>query len=153
MALVALSSCNTFYENVSLKRISDERKSVARNFAETFFSKCHQKDYTPITGFNISKRFEPKLVADSLMRSCQWIEKKLGTDVQVDQLTSVRSPRRPADFVDVFTFALKREKDPKPIYLHLGMYRDQNFVELPFYFSSQENYFVIMHNKYRKKKK
>lgn len=153
VVVFSLTSCSTYYDTIPLSRVSEERKNVAQNFAQTIFTKCQNKDYSEIEGFNISKRFQKYIVTDSLKRNCDWIEKKFGANIGIDHLASVRTAKRPSDFLDVFSFELKSDKATKPVYLHLGLYRDKNFVELPYYFSSNENYFLAMRKKYYKKKK
>ncbi len=37
------------------------------------------------------------------------------------------------------------------MYLHLGMYRDQNYIEMPFYISADESYYETIRKKYYKK--
>lgn len=143
-------NCNSRNSAVSLSKMSQERKQIAQNFAETFLKKCSDKDYSEITGFNISKRFQLRLSSDSLKKTCERIDRMNGK-VTIEELVSAHSPNSPKDFIDVFNFKIKQEKSPTQYYLHLGMYRDQNYLEVPFYFSKDENYYETIRKKYDKK--
>lgn len=147
---VLLGSCSSRYTTVSLNKIDKERKDIAQKFVETYFAKCENKDYSEFEGFNISKKFQAKLASDSLKKSCNYINYKNGK-VKLEKLVSVHSGTFPKDFLDIFNFKLKTEKSAEPVYLHLGMYRDQNYIEIPFYFSADENYFETIRKKYYKK--
>ena len=144
--IVSLSSCSSRFVTVPLHKIDADRKKVATDFVSKYLQKCVDKDYSNFENFNISARFKSKIVPDSLKKSCEIIERKYGK-VKVEKLFSVHSRQRPKDFVDVFNFKISTEKNPKIQFLHLGMYRDQNYLELPFYFNNEENYL-----NYRKKK-
>lgn len=147
-----LSSCSSYYKSVSMDKMDAGRKEVPRKFAEAYLEKCAKKDYTPFEGFNISKKFERVITADSLRKSCAWIEKKYGT-VRVKELVSVHTYSRPADFMDIFNFKLETEKSKEPRFLHIGVYRDKNFIDVPFYFDGNENYLAARQKKYRQYKK
>ncbi|MBF8456683.1 hypothetical protein IV494_05755 [Kaistella sp. G5-32] len=145
-----LVNCNSRNSAVSLSSIGLERKQIAQNFAETFLKKCSNKDYSEIAGFNISKRFQLKLSSDSIKKTCERIDRINGKGT-VEKLVSVHTPNSPKNFLDVFNFKIKQEKIQRQYYLHLGMYRDQNYVELPFYISTDENYYETVRKKYYKK--
>lgn len=147
---ILLGNCSSRYTTVSLNKIDKERKEIVQNFAETYLKKCENKDYSEFVGFNISTKLQAKLVSDSLKRSCSYINYKNGK-VKIEKLVSAHSPNYPKNFVDVFNFKLKTEKSAEPVYLHVGMYRDQNFIEMPFYFSADENYYETIRKKYYKK--
>lgn len=147
---ILFSSCSSRYTTVPLNKINQERKAVAENFVKTFFTKCENKDYSEFEGFNISKKFQAKLVSDSIKKSCNYLQYKNGK-IEFEKLVSVHSGTFPKDFLDIFNFKLKTEKSAEPVYLHLGMYRDQNYVEIPFYFSGDENYFETIRKKLYKK--
>ena len=49
-----------------------------------------------------------------------------------------------------FNFKIPTDKNPKIQFLHLGMYRDQNYLELPFYFNNEENYLNYRKKKFKK---
>jgi phosphoribosylformylglycinamidine (FGAM) synthase PurS component len=150
MITLLLASCNSRNSVVSLNSINEERKQIAQKFAETFLKKCSDKEYSEITGFNISKRFQLRLSSDSLKKTCERIDRMYGK-VTVEKLVSAHSPNSPKDFIDVFNFKIKQEKSQTPYYLHLGIYRDQNYIEVPFYFSKDENYYETIRKKYYKK--
>ena len=145
-----LGSCSSRYTTVSLSKIDKERKEIAQNFVETFLEKCQNKDYSEFEGFNIAKKFQAKLAPDSLKKTCNYINYKNGK-VEIAKLVSVHSGTFPKNFLDIFNFKLKTEKSKEPVYLHLGMYRDQNYIEMPFYFSADENYYETIRKKYYKK--
>lgn len=147
-----LSSCSSYYKSVSIDKMDAERKEVPRKFAEVYLEKCADKDYTPFQGFNLSKKIERVITLDSLRKSCSWIEKKYGK-VQVKELVSVHTYSRPADFMDVFNFKVATEKSKVPIFLHVGVYRDKNFIDIPFYFDGNENYLAARQKQYRMYKK
>lgn len=142
-----LCSCTSSrYVTVPLGK-GAERQKIAADFVETYLNKCSNKDYSAFEGFNISAKFNSRLQPDSLKRSCERIAYSYGK-VKVEKLVSVHSRKSPRDFIDVFNFKITTEKKPEVRYLHLGMYRDQNYLEVPFYFNKDENYLD-----YRKKKK
>ncbi|WP_027376447.1 hypothetical protein [Kaistella palustris] len=145
-----LASCNSRYATVPLNKIPAERKHVAQNFAETLLSKCEKQDYSEFRNFNISKSFQRELVEDSLEAMCKRIVRRNGK-ITLEKLVSAHTPTSPRDFIDVYNFKLKAEKSATPVYLHLGMYRDQNFIEKPLYFSRDENYYETIRKKYYKK--
>lgn len=143
-------SCNSRYSAVSLSKMSKERKAIAQDFVEAYLKKCENKDYSEFEGFNISKKFQAKLSPDSLKKSCNYINYKNGR-VKVEKLVSAHTPNYPKNFVDVLNFKVTTEKSSEPMYLHLGMYRDQNYIDMPFYFSADENYYETIRKKYYKK--
>lgn len=145
-----LASCNSRYNAVSLTKVSNERKQIAQDFVTSYFKKCEDKDYSAFEGFNIAKKFEAKLSPDSLKKSCNYFYSKNGK-ITIEKLVSVHTPKYPKDFMDVLNFKLKTEKSAEPLYLHLGMYRDQNYLEMPFYTSADENYYETIRKKYYKK--
>ena len=149
-----LGSCNTRYnsryEAVPLSKMSAERKAVALSFVETYLKKCDNKEYSEFEGFNISKKFQAKLAADSLKKSCNYLNYKNGK-IKVEKLVSGHTTKSPKDFLDVLNFKITTEKSATPMYLHLGMYRDQNFIEMPFYVSADESYYETIRKKYFKK--
>ena len=145
-----LASCNSRYSVVPLSKMSAERKQVATTFVETYLKKCENKDYSDFQGFNISKKFQAKLSGDSLKKSCDYINYKNGK-VTLEKLVSAHTPNSPKDFLDVLNFKVKTEKSSEPVYLHLGMYRDQNYIDMPFYFSADESYYETIRKKYYKK--
>lgn len=147
---ILLGSCNSYYKSVSLNKVSPERKNIALNFVTTYLRKCDNKDYSELKGFNISKRFEAKLNADSLEKSCENIAFRNGK-ITVDRLVSVHTITYIKDYADVFNIKVKLEKSNTPFYLHLGMYRDQNYIDFPFYFSAEENYYNTIKKNYPKK--
>lgn len=69
----------------------------------------------------------------------------------VEKLVSAHTAKSPKDFLDVLNFKIKTEKSVKPMYLHLGMYRDQNYVEMPFYIFPDESYYETIRKKHYKK--
>ncbi len=146
-----LSCSNRRYATVSLNKINAERKETAQRFVKTFLEKCQQEDYSSFQDFSISKSFERKIIGDSLAVICGEIAKRNGK-VKVLSLSSVHSPLRPKDYIDVFNFKLETEKATAPVYLHLGLLRDKNFIDLPFYFSKDENYYETLRKRYRSRK-
>lgn len=148
---VLLGSCNSRYSSVPRNKITDERKQIAHQFLETLFRKCDEKDYSKPVGFNLSKRLENKFLSqDSLRSSCEkWAE--FNGKITIDQFVSAHSVNAPKDFLDVYNFKIKTEKHPGIRYIHLGIYRDKNYLEVPVYTSSDENYFETMRKKYYKK--
>lgn len=140
---LSLVSCSTWYNELSLNKIDKDRKEIAQRFAETYLKKCADKEYSEFTGFNISKSFAAKLVSDSLKELCNGIQRKEG-NLKIEKLVSVHSPKSPKDFIDVFNFQLKINDAYVPYYLHLGMYRDQNYITIPFVFTQDENYFTSL---------
>lgn len=148
---ILLAGCNSRYSTVPRNKITEERKEVARQFLETLFRKCDEKNYTKLEGFNISKRLENSLLPeDSLKRSCERWDKFNGK-ITIDQFVSAHSANSPKDFLDVYNFKIISDRYPGFRYIHLGIYRDQNYLELPIYFSADENYFETMKKKYYKK--
>ncbi len=145
-----LASCNSRYSVVPVSKMTAERKQIATNFVETYLKKCENKDYSEFQGFNISKKFEARLSSDSLKKSCNYINYKNGK-VTLEKLVSAHTANSPKDFLDVFNFKVKTEKSAEPMYLHLGMYRDQNYIEMPFYLSEDESYHETIRKKYYKK--
>lgn len=145
-----MGSCNSRYSAVPLNKFSKERKQIAEDFVETYFKKCENKEYSEFDGFNIAKKLEAKLSPDSLKKSCNYFYYKNGK-VTVEKLVSAHTANSPKDFLDVFNFKIKTEKSAQPIYLHLGMYRDQNYIEMPFYISVDESYYETIRKKYYKK--
>ncbi len=143
---VFLYNCSTRYSTIPLEKVSDERKQIATKFVETFLKKCSDKDYSNFEDFNIAMRFKSQIQPDSLKKSCERIARNYGI-VRIEKLASVHSTNYPKDFIDVFNFKISTEKKPQIQYLHLGMYRDKNYLEVPFYFNKEENYLA-----YRKKK-
>ena len=140
---LSLVSCSTWYSELSLNKIDKGRKEIAQRFAETYLKKCADKEYSEFTGFNISKSFAAKLVPDSLKELCNGIQRKEG-NLKIEKLVSVHSPKSPKDFIDVFNFQLKINDAYVPYYLHLGLYRDQNYITVPFVFTQDENYFTSL---------
>lgn len=149
---LSLVSCSTWYTQISLKKIDKERKQIAQRFVETYLQKCADKDYSEFTGFNISKSFSAKLVSDSLKDLCNGIQRKEG-NLKIEKLVSVHSPKSPKDFIDVFNFQLKINDAFIPYFLHLGVYRDQNYITIPFSFTQDENYFTSLKKMKKKWKK
>ncbi|QOW09069.1 hypothetical protein Q73A0000_01250 [Kaistella flava (ex Peng et al. 2021)] len=145
-----MGSCNSRYSVVPLNKFNKERKQIAQDFVETYLKKCENKDYSEFEGFNIAKKFQAKLSPDSLKRSCNYIYYKNGK-VTVEKLVSAHTTKSPKDFMDVLNFKIKTEKSAAPMYLHLGMYRDQNYIEMPFYISADESYYETIRKKYYKK--
>lgn len=146
------ASCSSRYSKVSLNKMDKERKEIAQNFAETYLKKCAQKEYSDFKDFNISAKFKSRILSDSLKKSCDRITRNYGT-VKIEKLVSAHSTNYPKNFIDVFNFKIINDKNPKIQYLHLGMYRDQNFIEVPFYFTKEENYFDYSNKKYLEYKK
>lgn len=149
LALFFLYSCNTRYSTIPLGKVSDERKQIVTKFAETFLNKCREKDYSEFEDFNISMKLKSKIQPDSLKKSCERITANYGT-VKIEKLVSVHSTNYPKDFIDVFNFKISTEKKPQIQYLHVGMYRDKNYLEVPFYFNKEENYLGYRKKKVRK---
>ena len=147
---ILLGSCNSRYIAVSLSKFNIERKQIGQNFVKTYLEKCENKDYSEFEGFNISKKFQTKLSPDSLKKSCNYLSYKNGK-ITVGKLVSAHTANSPKDFLDVLNFEIKTEKSAKPMYLHLGMYRDQNYIEMPFYISADESYYETIRKKYYKK--
>lgn len=149
-----LGSCDARYKSrytsVPLSKMSAERKAVALDFVETYIKKCDSEEYSEFKGFNISKKFQSKLAADSLKRSCNYLNYKNGK-IKVEKLVSAHTTKSPKDFLDVLNFRITTEKSATPLYLHLGMYRDQNFIEMPFYVSVDESHYESVRKKYIKK--
>lgn len=145
-----LASCNSRNSAIPLSKIDTERKQIAQNFAETFLKKCAEEDYSAFQNFKISRGFERQLISDSLQKYCQAIVRRNGK-VTFEGLVSVDTRNSTKDFLDVFNFKLKTEKSAAPVYLHLGMYRDQNYVEKPLNFSADEHYYETIRKKYYKK--
>ena len=149
-----LGSCDTRYKSrytsVPLSKMTAERKAVALDFVEKYLSKCDNKDYSELKGFNVSKKFQSKLLPDSLKRNCDYLYYKNGK-IKVEKLVSGHTTKSPKDFLDVLNFTIKTEKSTEPMYLHLGMYRDQNYVEMPFSISADESYYETIRKKYYKK--
>ena len=152
VSIIFLNSCSTYYSSVSLEKISSQKKLTAEKFAQTLFKKCREKDYSEFKGFNISKQFEMFLVKDSLKKQCEKIEKKYG-NITVLKLTSAHTAKHPQDIMDVLNFNITTEKISKPLFLHIGMHRDQDFVDRPFVINDFENYFGYKLKQYRKSKK
>ncbi len=144
-----LASCNSRYIVVPSNKVTSERKLIAQNFIETYLKKCDNKDYSALGGFNISKKFEAKLVSDSLEKNCERIVRTNGK-ITIEKFVSAHTFNSPKDFLDVFNFKIKTEKGSGRLFLHLGMYRDQNFIEVPFYISEDESYYETIRKKYYK---
>ncbi len=150
--LISISaiSCNSRYLTIPVSKISDERKQIAQNFVETYFQKCEKQDYSEFKNFNISKRFLAKTAPDTIKKNCNYLYRKYGK-ITVHRLVSANTAKSPKDFLDVFNFKITVEKTAEPVYLHLGMYRDQNYLEMPFSISADESYYETIRKRYYKK--
>jgi hypothetical protein len=144
------TSCNSRYSLVSSNKITEERKLIARNFLESYYKKCEENDYSEFKNIKVSKRFERYLISDSIKSNCGRLERKEGK-VTLGKFVSAHTANSPKDFMDVYNFTITSEKNPAGKYIHLGMYRDQNYLEIPFYISADENYYESMRKKYYKK--
>lgn len=150
MMCFLLGSCNSRYSAVPSGKITSERKKIAQDFIETYLKKCENRAYSELEGFNISNRFQKKLSPDSIKKTCAALYHRNGK-ITVEKFVSAHTINSPRDFMDVFNFKIKTEKSTKPVYFHLGMYRDQNYIEFPFYISADENYYETIRKKYYKK--
>lgn len=143
--LLILMSCTSEISVIPLSKVNAEKKETARRFTETVFQKCNTKEYSPITGFNISKGFEVHTLGDSLQVMCENIARRHGK-VQLGQLVSVQTSNLAKNFMDVYNFQVISEKDAAAKFIHVGMYREGNYIERPFYFNNRAEYY------YKKKK-
>ena len=132
-----LGSCNSLYSAVPLCKFNKEKKQIAQDFVETYFKKCENKEFSEFEGFNRSKKFQAKLSLDSLKKSCNDLYYKKGK-ITVEKLVSAHTANSPKDFLDVLNFKIKTEKSAQVMHLHLGIYRDQNYIEMPLYIPTDE---------------
>lgn len=143
--LIGLSSCMNRYNNMPAKNNTQARQTLAKSFAENFFSKCGKKDYSEITGFNMDVNMKNYFSQERNKTVCESFEKKYGK-VEIGSLYAAKTNVYPSDFYDLFVFNVKTEKNDSVKYLRVGMTRDKDYINT-FYLSKTP------YNKWYKRKK
>ena len=134
LCLIGLSSCMNRYNNMPTKNNTQARQTLAKDFAENFFSKCQKKDYSEISGFNIDVNMKNYFSPERNKTVCESFEKKYGK-LEIGSLYAAKTNVYPSDFYDLFVFNIKTEKNDSVRYLRVGMTRDKDYINT-FYLST-----------------
>lgn len=133
------------YNNMPAKNNTQARQTLAKSFADNYFSKCEKKDYSEIIGFNMDVNMKNYFSQERNKTVCESFEKKYGK-IEIGSLNSAKTNVYPSDFYDLFVFNIKTEKNDSVKYLRIGMTRDKDFINT-FYLSTKP------YNKWYKRKK
>ncbi len=116
------------YKKISEKKISQERKMIAKNFINEYLTKCSNKDYSEFQNFNLSKRMEI-FIKEELKNSCEKSEKIYG-DMKLLNFDSAYIHKRSinSDPLELFVFEAKTEKDPLIKYMSVWIFQDKNYI-------------------------
>jgi len=129
LGLINLSSCNTsrpYFKNLEATYNTKERQNLAKNFAEQFYAKCENQDYSELQGFNMDVNFKKKLSSETIEKICKISDKKFGK-ITIGNLYNAKTRTFPKDFMDYFEFNIKTEKKDSVKFVRLGLTRDQDF--------------------------
>ncbi|WP_333851282.1 hypothetical protein [Epilithonimonas sp.] len=128
MSLMLFCSCaSDFYKPTPEKFATQERISKIKGFAEQFFNKCNNKDYSEIQGYNIDINTKKDLAPENLKKLCEKLLEKTGK-ITVGKFNNSITPNRPSDFMDLMVFDAKCENNDSIKYAVVSLYRDKDFI-------------------------
>lgn len=128
MSIMLFCSCaSDFYKPTPEKFATQERINKTKGFAEQFFDKCNNKDYSEIQGYNIDVNTKKDLAPENLKKVCEKLLEKTGK-IAIGKFNNAITPNHPSDFMDVMIFDAKCESNDSVKYAVVSLYRDGDFM-------------------------
>lgn len=129
MSLMLFCSCaSEVYKTLPKEYTTKERIDKAKGFAEEFFGKCNNKDYSEIQGYDIDVNLKKEFTPEKFEKGCVKISEKLGK-VTIGEFNNAMTFTRPADYSDMIVFKAKSEKSDSVKFVVVNLYRDKDFIK------------------------
>lgn len=126
--LLLLCSCSSMiYKDTPKEYLPKERIEKAKNFAEAFFNKCKNNDYTEFQGFDIDINYKKGLASDELKKKCEKISARAG-EISLGEFNNSITASHPIDYMDLLFFKAKSSTNDSVKYVAVGLYRDKDFI-------------------------
>ena len=126
--MLLLFSCSSMvYKPTPKENLTKERIEKAKKFADTFFNKCKNNDYTEFQGFDIDINYKKGLASDELKKKCENLSARAG-EISVGEFNNSITANHPMDYADLLVFNAKSSTNDSVKYVAVGLYRDKDFI-------------------------